>query len=109
MSQQFIIKYEGKYPVRLVWNVAGRVFALVSEEEATRFPARGEATTAAFKHGIQGGFTVEPESIISNVCPVCKKVHQPFCTRPNTSATSIPGVVTHPSPTSVSWDELKKD
>jgi hypothetical protein len=57
---RFIIRYAGKYPVRVVSNVAGRVFDLTSEERASRFPNAAEARQKAVEHGIKN-FTVEPE------------------------------------------------
>lgn len=62
MSQQFIIRYAGKYPVRVVKNVAGCVFDLTSAERATRFPTEAAGREAAVKHGVRGHFTVEPQN-----------------------------------------------
>lgn len=53
---KYIILYGGKHPVRLVQNVAGKVFELVAEEEATRFDTTGEATLRAREHGIKAYF-----------------------------------------------------
>lgn len=57
---QFIIKYAGKYPVRVVNNVAGRVFELVSAERASRFPSEQQARQSAVDHGVKN-FTIQPE------------------------------------------------
>jgi len=59
-TPQFVIRYAGKYPVRVVENVAGQVFELVSDERASCFPNAVEARQKAVKHGIKN-FTVEPE------------------------------------------------
>jgi len=58
--QQFIIQYAGRYPVRVVNNVAGQVFELVSAERASRFATEFKARQSAVAHGVKN-FTIQPE------------------------------------------------
>ncbi len=51
-TTEYIVLYQGKFPVQFVRNVAGMVFSLCHLSEATEFPSAAKAEDAARKAGI---------------------------------------------------------